>query len=605
MQDFAKYGIIVSPTATGSVKTFCPQCQQDRQKHPKDKPLSVEVEQGLWKCHHCGWSGKVRDEQQYFQERIKPKVYKKPDPPPAIQKLPDEVVEYFTARKITQQVLERNKITHGKFWFPQAQKYLGAILFLYYDGNEVINIKARRNNPERMFAQSKDAKPIPYKINDIRGKKEFIITEGETDCLSWEVAGYECCISAPGGAINKNDKQIDGKLRFLEYIQAEVESAKWVYIATDNDTPGRRFEQELARRIGREKIRRIKYPDDCKDANDVLVKHGADELRRLYETAEPYPIDGMVSFSEVADQIIEIFSHGYRRTVSTGIRSLDEAYTVREGEMTIVTGVPSHGKSRFVNYLATQLCRTEKWKFAIYSVEHHPLERLFADLARSYIGKPFHRGPTPRMENIELMRAIAEINDMVKPIFPKSGERKLDSLLNLARIAVYRYGIKGFILDPWNRVEHDRGGKDLADYVASSLDRIQDFARRYDVHVWIVAHPKLLMQKVDGTYQKPTLYSISGGANWKNCTDHGIVVWRDMQEVSNRVQIYVEKIKYEEVGQMKMVELFYDVATGRYYDKPTDNITAPANGTNGKHSMVDNDHFIFTAEGYSGETMPF
>lgn len=589
-----KYGIVVSSSAHGNVKVRCPKCQASRQKHPNDVPLSVNVDTGKWKCHHCGKFGNAEhgwsdDSTAYFENKVKqPKEYKKPESVKIVP-LPQEVITYFEGRGITQDVLKRNKISYGRFWFPQAQKEMNGILFGYYDGEELINIKARRNNPERMFAQSKDAKPIPYKINDIRGQKEIGITEGEVDCLSWEVAGLINFVSSPGGAINENDKQIDGKLQFLEHIQKEVEQAKWIYIATDSDAPGRRFEYELARRIGRDKCKRIKYPDDCKDANDVLVKHGGEALKKCYDNAEPYPIDGLIQFSDIVDDIVKIYTDGFRQSHSTGVKTLDEIYTIREGELTVVTGVPSHGKSAMVNYLITHMVKSQQWKFGVYSVEHHPLERYFANLARIYVGKPFMRGPTERMSNIELFQAISVLNDYIKPIYPISGERKLESILNLARTLVYRHGIKGLVIDPWNRIEHERSGRDLADYVAATLDRIQDFGRRNDIHTWIVAHPKLLQMTKEGTFAKPTLYSISGGANWRNCVDHGLIVWRDIEKGDNVVEIYAEKIKYEEIGQIARRQILYDKITGRYYDMPN------FKDTNGKASYV---HYSETEREY-------
>jgi hypothetical protein len=63
---------------------------------------------------------------------------------------------------------------------------------------------------------------------------------------------------------------------------AEVlDAAKKIVIAVDNDAPGRRLEDELARRLGRERCWRVEWPVGCKDANDVLVKFDAAELRAV------------------------------------------------------------------------------------------------------------------------------------------------------------------------------------------------------------------------------------------------------------------------------------------------------------------------------------
>ena len=573
---FEKYGIIVPDGTNGQIKTSCPECQHQRKNHPNDKPLSVNVDEGTFKCHHCGWSGKASNDNWHNNGKLPKteKIYRKPENVRIVESLPDLVTAWFWSRKITLDVIKRNKITHGQFWFPQAGengqhgKQLPAIQFPYFDGEEIINVKARRDRPVRMFAQSKDAKPIPYKLNDIRGQVEFGLCEGETDCLSWEVAGFKNFCSSPGGAINPNDKSIEGKLRFLEFIQKEVEDAKWIYIATDNDEPGRRFEQQLSRRLGKEKCKIIRYPDDCKDANETLVKHGAEKLKEVFENAEPCPIDGLINFRDITDQIGKIYLDGYRRTVSTGIKKLDKCYTIREGEITVITGIPSHGKTAILYYIITHLARVERWRIGIYSPEHHPLERLFAELAKAYIKKPFHRGPTTRMDMADLQTAIIDLDELIKPILPKAESRKLEDILKLARVLVLRYGIKGLVLDPWNSIDHNDKDNE-AGYISRSLTIIQDFSRINDLHIWIVAHPKLLMQGKDGTYYKPTLYSISGGANWKNRVDNGIVIWRDMVSNNNLVEFTTEKIKYSEVGRMDTCLLAFDPATGSLYDHDT------------------------------------
>ena len=42
----------------GSVKTKCPKCSHTR-KNKTDDCLSVNIDEGLYNCHHCGWGGNV------------------------------------------------------------------------------------------------------------------------------------------------------------------------------------------------------------------------------------------------------------------------------------------------------------------------------------------------------------------------------------------------------------------------------------------------------------------------------------------------------------------------------------------------------------------
>lgn len=86
-----------------------------------------------------------------------------------------------------------------------------------------------------------------------------------------------------------------------------------IIIATDSDGPGQALSEELARRLGRERCWRVKWPTagaaegtkapSLKDANEVLMAKGADALKAAVEGAEPYPIRGLfrcVSFSPQA-----------------------------------------------------------------------------------------------------------------------------------------------------------------------------------------------------------------------------------------------------------------------------------------------------------------
>lgn len=581
-KDFAKYGIIVPEGRTGNIKTACPECQFLRERHPKDKPLSVNIDDGIWKCHHCGWSGAIK---AFKLIEKKNRSYKKPNT--KMVPLPQSAIDWFESRMINQNVLRRNKIFWGKFWFPQVDGQREAVHFPYFENGDLVNIKARTINGERLFSQSPKAKPIPYGLDDIKGEETIIITEGEIDKLSLEVAGFRNVVSTPIGAINPNDVNVDGKLRFLEFIEKEITIARKIVIVVDADDPGKRLQVELARRCGLKKVWRVVYPRDCKDANDVLCKHGADELKRCVDDAEAWPIDGLVRFVDVVEDIIDIYTNGFRRSVDVGIRSMTNYYNAREGELTAITGIPSHGKSTFLKYMAVHLARVHGWRFGVFSPEHFPPARYFASLAQTLVCKPFTKGVTERMSAEELRAAIDFINESFHPIIPDVGKNQINTVLEYAKILVLRYGIKGLIVDPWNRFEHQRPhGMSEADYVAASLTKFQNFSREYDLHTWIVAHPKLLQQKKDGTYFKPTLYSISGGANWRNCIDHGIIVWRDLNSNDNVTEIHVQKIKYPEIGKLGIVKVAFDKVTERYYDLPSkfneDRRTERETDTNGR-----------------------
>ena len=110
-----------------------------------------------------------------------------------------------------------------------------------------------------------------------------------------------------------------------------------------------------------------------------------------------------------------------------------------------------------------------------------------------------------------------------------------------------RYGVKWFLLDPFNQVEHKRErGESEADYQGRAIRNLKRFARSYDCGVIVVAHPTKDVKLPNGEIRVPTLYDISGSAHWYNAADHGIVVSGDT--TSDVREIRIEKSRYRSGG---------------------------------------------------------
>ena len=101
------------------------------------------------------------------------------------------------------------------------------------------------------------------------------------------------------------------------------------------------------------------------------------------------------------------------------------------------------------------------------------------------------------------------------------------------------------------------------EYVSQLLAKLKRFAANHSVHIWIVAHPvKMQPNSETGKMPVPTLYDVSGSANWLNKCDLGIVVHRDFE--NSRAEIHVQKVRDKWIGQPGQVTLNYDKASGRY-----------------------------------------
>ncbi len=205
------------------------------------------------------------------------------------------------------------------------------------------------------------------------------------------------------------------------------------------------------------------------------------------------------------------------------------------------------------------------WKFAVFSPENQPMQRFISSITANYLGKPFREGFTTRMTKEELRKALKWIGEHFVFINPPDDCLTIDHILSKAKVAVTRYGIKGLIIDPWNEVDHSRPSKQSeTEYISDCLTKIRRFARKYQVHVWIVAHPTKLYKDNNGRYPVPTPYDISGSAHFRNKADNCITVWRDLLDEDKEVELHVQKVRFREVGKVGLVKLSFDVVTGRY-----------------------------------------
>ena len=132
---FEENGIFVR--GTGQVKTTCPKCSHTR-KNKSDRCLSVNIDEGVWHCHHCGWKGTLKEKVKRLTIPIE-----KPEPPKT--NLPEEVYKWFEDRCITRAVVDAEKIGYENRW----------IHFPFYKDDEVVNIKSR--TADKKFKQSKNA----------------------------------------------------------------------------------------------------------------------------------------------------------------------------------------------------------------------------------------------------------------------------------------------------------------------------------------------------------------------------------------------------------------------------------------------------------------
>lgn len=542
-------------------RTTCPSCSHERKK--KTEPcLNIDRKDVgiVWSCHHCGWSG-LSPYQRY--EKREQTVQAKPIEYIKNEKLSAAAIEYLKQRGISKQTAEAARLYSAKRFIQKIGGEAECVAFPYTREDSVVNIKYR-SLEQKGFSQEVSGDQIFYLLDGIDATKPIIIVEGEIDALTCKEVGLTNVVSVPSGAPIKVsegrvDPTEDRKFSFVWDAQRQITATPYVILASDGDIAGTALKEELARRIGKAKCRVVAYPEGCKDLNDVLLKHGPEKVHEIVEGADAYPIDGLFDSSQYADQVDELYDKGFGSGESVGYTNVDELYTVVPGQVTIVTGYPSSGKSNFVDQIFMNLAMMKDWKFAICSFENPPPLHI-AKLCELHLKKPFFAGITPRMSQDEKASAMQFIKEHFVFLDSQNSDNTIESILDRAQSAVLRLGIRGLVIDPYNFINLERNGTET-DAISQMLTKVQAFAKSAGVHVWFVAHPAKMLRMGDDM-PIPDGMSVAGSMAWWAKADCGLTVHR--QEGIN-VLIKVWKCRWRWVGKVGECTLQYDKATGCYY----------------------------------------
>jgi twinkle protein len=539
-------------------RVVCPFCGPDRRKsNSKDMTLSRKDDGAVvYFCHHCDAQGSVQPKRRIQLAAV-------PQPKIVSNALSQHHYEWLAKRGISKYTADKAKLFSADKWFARLNKTADCIGFPYYRDGALVAAKYR-SFPEKDFTQDSGGAHDFFGIDHVDRGKPLVIVEGEIDALTLMEAGIENAVSVPSGApIKVADGKVlpseDKKFAYVWNAREIIDAVPYVVLATDQDGPGQALAEELARRIGKEKCRVAKF--DAKDLNDIFLdptRQGADSVKEVIEKAQPYPVSGLSDAGTYEDRINDLFTKGTGKGFSTGYSSVDSIYTVAPGQLTVVTGYPSSGKSNFIDQVMVNLARANDWKFAVCSFENQP-EIHITRLMEIYTQKRFFEGKE-RMTQHERDVAFAWVKEHFLFIDSQGEEpNTLDSILDRARVAVKRMGVRGLIIDPYNYIDLNRDNTTETEAISNMLTRVQKFCKAHDVHTFFIAHPSKI-NRAGVEQPRPDGMSISGSMAWWAKTDNGITVHRQEQWV----EIAVWKCRYRWVGTQGETSLLYNKTSGTY-----------------------------------------
>ena len=560
----------------------CPDCSANRKSVHKDEAcVRLDLNTGLGKCYNCGFHFIISSKVKQYSHHQPVKKYNWRKPSTAHLKPLDAVaIDYLLKRKIQPETAQKAGVCSANYNVGGTQR--DCLAFTFREGQRVVNIQYKTT--DKHFAMEPDCEVIPWNIDACIGQESIIITEGMMDALALMELGYENVISVSNGA--------DTDLRTLDRFRySHFDSLRTIYLAGDMDEPGEQLRQKLAEYFGEARCRivewRIELPSTseelpaveavAKDANDMLINHGADAVMQCINHAHLCRITGVETINEYREKVFDLWRNGISPGKKVGWGEFDDHVQFELGRSVIIVGEPGTGKSTLADDLVLNLALLHDWKAAIYSPEMFPPERHIGRLATTIAGRKFRREEVTTERGVDYRRTsipqpMAEriidwLSDNIYFITEDRG-RTIHKLLHRAEQLQRRYGIRQLLLDPFNYIQLPDGAKSDTMKIGDVLAEIELFAHRTGLLVVVVVHPAKLQkgERID------SLYNASGSAEFRNRADYGLVLLNDdrancdpgLSSHMHLLKVIVDKVRDDEMGHKGECHLSFDARNYRH-----------------------------------------
>ena len=472
----------------------CPYCKP-RATRGNVNTFSINLKTGQHKCLRasCGVSGNMITLARDFDfslgteidEYYAPKKKYRELPQPKEPVIPKpEALQYLESRGISEEVAKRYEIT-------VQTKNPNILVFPFYDEvGKLKFVKYRKTDFDKTKDDNKEwceskTKPILFGMKQCDTSfKRLVIVEGQLDCLAVATAGINNVVSVPTGAKG---------FTWVPYCWNWL--CKWeeIIVFGDYEKGSISLLDELSKRL-KTKIKHVREEDylDCKDANEILLKYGKEQVIKCVENAIPIPIENVIDLADVKD--VDPYSI---EKIPTRIQEVDKLLCggLIFGCVNLITGKSGKGKSTLASQILGNAIDCGYNVFA-YSGElpnflfksaidfqsagpQNVIEENRGEYVRRYVRKSakeeieeWYRGKCMLYdrtmvndEDTDLLKTIEQmiISQNVRVIL-------IDNLMTM----ISQTNVKGSKLDSQSNISH----------------KLEDMARFYNVCIILVAHKR-------------------------------------------------------------------------------------------------------------------
>lgn len=476
------------------------------------------------------------------------------------------VYDYLSKRGISKDVVDYLDIRADE---------RGNIAFHTYDENDVLTVvnyrpshKLEKGENKCWFQKDADVADVLWNMDKVNHTKPLVITEGQIDCASVVQAGYLNCVSVLKGSQG---------MGWIENCWDWLSKFESIIIFSDGDEPGVKMRNEVINRLGAMRCKYVEVPKKLeykntgkeypvKDASEILQCKGGAFLLDLINQAKDVPVTSVTQLSGIKE-LDPTQMDGFE----VGIKELDsELMKIFTGGVTLLTGLPSAGKTTFLNQVALS-AMDSGYKTFLFSREllngmsKGWLNQVAAG-RRNMHGIKLANGNDFYVVNEIARQQITEHYDDMFFIYKDEEENDEDKLLESMELCATKKGLRLFIIDNLMTVQLDNVS-DMNRAQTEFMNKLIRFSMKYDVAVICIAHPRKMQSGTD-----IGLFDISGSQNIVNLATRTISLKRVKESEKNNpdnklfgYDVVIGIVKDRIFGSVKEIPVYYDKIDRRFY----------------------------------------